>query len=167
MVSHSLLNDAINEKTGLLINNAKMSKFNDNELQHYLTFINTKNNYQLDLTKILNSDYITANSFTSSLNGIVPTGNEKAALKSNEVNIQLLIGFFAICSIILSFMIMTLITNIFIRDNWILINILKVLGYNTMEVSYNFMIIIIPIILTFSIFSIFITPLLINMLAQR
>lgn len=167
LVSQLLLNNAINEKTGLLINNAKMSRFNDNELQHYLTFINTKNNYHIDLTKILNSYYVVNSSFTSSLSSIVPIGNEKVALESKEVTIQLLIGFFAICSIILSFMIMTLITNIFIRDNWILINILKVLGYNTMEVSYNFIIIIIPIILIFSIFSIFITPLLINMLAEQ
>ncbi len=36
-----------------------------------------------------------------------------------------------------------------------------------MEVSYNFIIIIFPIILVFSIFSIFITPLLINMLAEQ
>lgn len=112
-----LLNNAINEKTGLLINNAKMSRFNDNELQHYLTFINTKNNYHIDLTKILNTDYVVNSSFTSSLSSIVPIGNEKVALESKEVTIQLLIGFFAICSIILSFMIMTLITNIFIRDN--------------------------------------------------
>ncbi|WDA54177.1 MAG: hypothetical protein PPFGHCPK_00607 [Spiroplasma endosymbiont of Drosophila atripex] len=167
LVSQSLLNSAINENTGLLINNAKMSKFNDNELRHYLTFINTENNYNLDLTKILNTDYINSSGFVSSLSVIVPIGNEKAALENNEISIQLLIGFFAICSIILSFMIMTLVTNILVRDNWILINILKVLGYNTMEVSYNFIIIVVPLILIFSIFSIFITPILINILAQQ
>ena len=167
LVSKSLLNSAINENTGLLINNVKMSKFNDNELRHYLTFINTENNYNLDLTKIFNTDYINSSGFVSSLSGIVPIGNEKAALENNEISIQLLIGFFAICSIILSFMIMTLVTNILVRDNWILINILKVLGYNTMEVSYNFIIIVVPLILIFSVFSIFITPILINILAQQ
>lgn len=167
LVSHSLLNSAINEGTGLLINNAKMSKFNDNELQHYLTFINIKNNYDFDLTKLLNPNYINASNFISSLNGIMAIGNEKSALTNSEISIQLVIGFFAICSIVLSFTIMTLITNILVRDNWILINILKLMGYNNVEVAYNFIVIIVPLILFFSIFSVFIAPILIKMLAQQ
>ncbi|WP_339049059.1 FtsX-like permease family protein [Spiroplasma endosymbiont of Colias croceus] len=62
---------------------------------------------------------------------------------------------------------MTLVTNILVRDNWILINILKVLGYNTMEVSYKFIIIIVSLILIFSVFSVFISPILINILSQQ
>lgn len=93
LIPYSVLNSAINENTTLLVNNPKMSKFNDNELQHYLSFINLKNDYNLDLTKILNTNYISYSNFISSLNGIVPIGNEKIALVNNEISLQLLIGF--------------------------------------------------------------------------
>ncbi|WP_338962228.1 hypothetical protein [Spiroplasma endosymbiont of Lasioglossum villosulum] len=89
--------------------------------------------------------------------GVYPTGVGCEATRGNAPRNLM----------IMTLMIMTLVTNILVRDNWILINILKVLGYNTMEVSYNFIIIVVPLILIFSVFSIFITPILINILAQQ
>lgn len=167
LTPQSMLNRIIGEGKNINVNNAKMSKLSDNELQHYLTFISAENDYIIDLTKIFDDGYIISKNIQNSLTGIIPVGNEKNALQNGEISVQLVILFFAVGSIVLSFTIMTLIANILVRDNWILINILKVIGYNSWEIAYNFIIIIVPLILLFSIFSVFVSPVLINVLAQQ
>ncbi|WP_425381543.1 hypothetical protein [Spiroplasma endosymbiont of Polydrusus pterygomalis] len=69
-------------------------------------------------------------------------------------------------SVILSLMIIVIVTNITVRDNLILINILRSLGYTSLEVSYNFFLVIIPALIMSSLFAVLIVPSLVTILAN-
>lgn len=145
--------------------NSKLSKFDTNELKHYFSIISSKNDYNIDLSQVSNSGYLESKGITSSLSLVYDINNLRSIMKTNQYSLQAVISFFGIFSVILAFMIITIITNIIVRDNLILINILRSLGYTTSEVSYNFFIIIIPVLVISSLFAVLIVPILANYLS--
>ncbi|WP_342276845.1 ABC transporter permease [Spiroplasma endosymbiont of Nebria brevicollis] len=145
--------------------NSKLSKFPNNELKHYLPIISTKNDYKIDLLQVANKGYLASKGISSSLSSVYDINNLRSVMNTNQYSLQTVILFFGVFSVILAFMIIIIITNIIVRDNLILINILRSLGYTAPEVSYNFFFIIIPVLVISSLFSVFIVPILANTLA--
>ncbi|WP_375316934.1 ABC transporter permease [Spiroplasma endosymbiont of Virgichneumon dumeticola] len=145
--------------------NSKLSKFSNNELQHYLPIVSTKNDYKIDLSQVVNNGYLESKGISSSLSLVYDINNLRSVMNTNQYSLQAVISFFGVFSVILAFMIIIIITNIFVRDNLILINILRSLGYTAPEVSYNFFFIVIPVLVISSLFSVFIVPMLVNNLA--
>lgn len=163
-----LNNILFGSKNNLLENNfanSKLSKFDDNEFKHYLPVISNKNDYNIDLAQIPVSGYLENKGISTSLSSVYDISNLRIIMKNNQYSLQIVITFFAIFSVILSLMIVIIITNIIICDNLILINILRSLGYTSLEVSYNFFLITIPILVISSLFAVFIVPSLVTILS--
>lgn len=89
----------------------------------------------------------------------------KDMFKARQYSLQTLIILFGFFSIVLSFMIIIIISNINIRDNLVLINILQSLGYSAVEISYIFLLLTVPILIIFALFSILIAPILTGVVA--
>lgn len=146
--------------------NSKLSKFNDNELKHYLPIISTKNDYNIDLAQVPLLGYLENKGISTALSSVYDISNLRSIVKTTQYSLQVIITFFGILSIILSLMIVVIVTNIYVRDNLILINILRSLGYTSLEVSYNFLAIIMPVLVISSLFSVFIAPPLVLVLSN-
>lgn len=155
-----------NDSLNITFANSKLSKFSDNEFQHYLPIISTKNDYKIDLSQVANVGYFKSKGISSSLSTVYNINNLRNIMRTNQYSLQVVIIFFGIFSVILAFMIVTIITNIMVCDNLILINILRSLGYSAPEVSYNFFFVMIPIIVISSLVAVFIVPNLVGVLAQ-
>lgn len=156
-------------KNNLLISNfgnSKFSKFTDNEFKHYLPIISTKNDYNIDLGQIPLSGYLESKGISSALSSVYDISNLRIIIKNNQYSLQVIISFFGIFSVILSLMIIVIVTNISVCDNLILINILRSLGYTSLEVSYNFFLLIIPALIMSSLFAVLIVPPLITILSN-
>ncbi|MGL5268327.1 MAG: ABC transporter permease [Spiroplasma sp.] len=145
--------------------NSKFTNFANSELYQYLPIISAKNDYWIDLSKISDSDYFQEKGIMPGLELIYDVDAIKDIFKARQYSLQTLIILFGFFSMILSFMIIIIISNINIRDNLVLINILQSLGYTTIEISYIFLIVLIPILIVFSLFSIFIAPMLTGVIA--
>lgn len=161
-----ILGSKDNDSLSSTFANSKLSKFSDNEFQHYLPIISTKNDYKIDLSQVANVGYFKSKGISSSLSTVYNINNLRNIMRTNQYSLQVVIIFFGIFSVILAFMIVTIITNIMVCDNLILINILRSLGYSTPEVSYNFFFVMIPIIVISSLVAVFIVPNLVGVLAQ-
>lgn len=140
--------------------NAKFSNLNSNELQNYLPIFSSKNDYNVDLLDITNSSYLQQKGLQPSLTAIYDVSSIKKMIVSQQYTFQSLLLIFAVFSVILSFMIIIIITNINVRDNLILINVLKSLGYSSLEISYIFLTITIPLLIIFGLLSVYIAPVL-------
>ena len=165
------LNDILfgSKKSDLLKNNfanSKLSKFTDNEFKHYLPIISNKNDYNIDLTQISQSGYLESKGISTSLSSVYDISNLRSIMNNNQYSLQIIISFFGIFSVILSLMIIIIVTNISVRDNLILINILRSLGYSALEVSYNFFLLIIPALVMSSLLAVFIVPSLVTVLSN-
>lgn len=164
------LNDILfGSKNNLLINdfaNGKFSKFTDNEFKHYLPIISTKNDYNIDLAQIPQLGYLENKGISSALSSVYDISNLRSIMKSNQYSLQVIITFFGVFSVILSLMIIAIVTNISVRDNLILINILRSLGYTSLEVSYNFFLVTIPALIISSLFAVLIVPSLVTILSS-
>ncbi|WP_338974775.1 ABC transporter permease [Spiroplasma endosymbiont of Tricholauxania praeusta] len=156
-------------KSDLLENNfanSKLSKFTDNEFKHYLPIISNKNDYNIDLAQISHSGYLESKGISTSLSSVYDISNLRSIMKNNQYSLQIIISFFGIFSVTLSLMIIIIVTNISVRDNLILINILRSLGYTALEVSYNFFLVIIPALVMSSLVAVFIVPSLVMVLSN-
>lgn len=140
--------------------NNKFTKFNESELHQYLPIISTKNDYQMDLTKLVDASYLGTKGIAPGLTMIYDVNAIKDMFRARQYSLELLIILFGVFSVLLSFMIIIIISNINIRDNLVLVDILRSLGYSATEISYVFLLTTIPILIIFSLFSIFIAPLL-------
>ncbi|MBE4703775.1 ABC transporter permease [Spiroplasma platyhelix] len=145
--------------------NTKFTKFNESELHQYLPIISTKNDYLFDLTKIADNSYLKDKGIAPALTMIYDVDAIKEMFQARQYTLQTLIVLFAVFSVILSFMIIIIISNINIRDNLVLIDILRSLGYSATEISYVFLLTTIPILIIFSLFAIFIAPVLVGVVA--
>lgn len=164
------LNDILfGSKNNLLENNfanSKLSKFSDNEFKHYLPIISSGNDYNIDLAQISTSGYLESKGLSSSLSSVYDISNLRSIMKNNQYSLQIVITFFGMFSVILSLMIVVIITNITVRDNLILISILRSLGYTSLEVSYNFFLVMIPVLVMSSLFAVLIVPSLVTVLSN-
>lgn len=145
--------------------NTKFTKFTASELHQYLPIISTKNDYLIDLTQLTDTSYLQEKGIAPGLTMIFDVEGIKAMFQARQYSLQILIVLFAIFSVFLSFMIIIIISNINIRDNLVLIDILRSLGYSAPEISYVFLLTTIPILVIFSLFAIFIAPFLIGVVA--
>ncbi|MDQ7983040.1 MAG: ABC transporter permease [Spiroplasma sp.] len=169
LMPNQWLNEALFDNDQNLISqfaNSKFTNFPNNELWYYLPIISEKNDYNIDLSKVIKEGYLTQEKAIGPGLGLLYDVNSvKDILLAQQYTFQTLILLFAIFSVFLSFLIVIIISNINIRDNLILINILRSLGYSSPEVSYIFLIVMIPLIVVFSLFSVLIAPILTNFLA--
>lgn len=145
--------------------NTKFTKFNESELHQYLPIISTKNDYLIDLAKVVDNNYLQEKGIAPGLTMIYDVAAIKEMFQARQYSLQILIILFAVFSVFLSFMIIIIISNINIRDNLMLIEILRSLGYSASETSYVFLITAIPILLIFALFAIFIAPILTGVVA--
>jgi len=147
--------------------NSKLSKLNDNEFRYHLPIISRTNDYLIDVTKLPEDNYLNVKEIVSAFQWMQDMGHFKEMMKTNQYSLNVVITFFGFFSVILALMIIMIITNISVRDNLILINILRSLGYTATEVSYNFFLIMIPVLVVSSLFSVFIVPILVGTLASK
>lgn len=146
--------------------NSKFTNFTNSELQQYLPIISTKNDYLIDLSKLNDANYISIKGLSPGLTMIYDVNAIRDMFRARQYSLQVLIILFSFFSVILSFMIIIIISNINIRDNLVLIDILRSLGYTSREISYIFLLVTIPILIIFSLFSIFIAPILTGFIAS-
>lgn len=145
--------------------NTKFTNFDNGELYQYLPIISKNNDYLIDLSKLVSENYLQEKGIAPGLSMIYDVNAIKDMFKARQYSLQTLIILFGLFSIILSFMIIIIISNINIRDNLVLIDILRSLGYSAREISYIFLLTTIPILIIFSLLALFIAPILTGVVA--
>lgn len=146
--------------------NAKFTNLDSNELHNYLPIITQNNNYNFDISQISNSSYLNSKGITPGLKLLYDVNSIKELIKAQQYTFQVLLTFFGIFLVLLTMMIIIIISNINIRDNLILINILRSLGYSFFEISYIFLVVTLPLLIICGIFSIYVAPLLVGILSS-
>lgn len=146
--------------------NTKFTNFTNSELHQYLPIISKKNDYMIDLSRLTDANYLSVKGISPGLTMIYDVNAIRDMFQSRQYSLQILILLFSLFSIVLSFMIIIIISNINIRDNLVLIDILRSLGYTSREISYVFLLTTIPILIIFSLFAIFIAPFLTGFVAS-
>lgn len=145
--------------------NSKFTNFSTSELYQYLPIISSKNDYWFNLSRVTESSYFKEKGIIPGLEMIYDVNSIKDMFKARQYSLQTLIILFGFFSMVLSFMIIIIISNINIRDNLVLINILQSLGYSAVEISYIFLLLTVPILIIFTLFSILIAPILTGVVA--
>lgn len=169
LMPESWLNSAVfgdYHNLAIQFSNSKFTKFANSELYQFFPIISSTNDYLIDLSKITNSNYLKEKGIVPGLSMIYDVNAIKDMFQARQYSLQTIILLFGIFSVVLSFMIIIIISNINIRDNLVLINILRSLGYSVVEISYIFLLTTIPILIVFSLFSVLIAPIFTEVVAN-